>query len=761
MPTEPGEFELVSREEKQDIENNNFFSVEVNLGEDEQDYSPRCAQERNSWRGSITEGDEEEDEEDAMNTPIENDLNEVLRREDLYPWFNVIIIAVAVGTVEFIPLFFLGISINAKYKFLDHLINSSGLVIMTVANVVFSCLCVVTAALTTRLVPCTAGSGIPSLISYLYNGIKIDRDLLSSQMVMIKMIGVELAIVGGLAVGREGPAIHIGAAIGDLTYRLVNKSIRMYTGKKVPFSGAIKSNVVLMGATCGFASAFRSPIGGMLYCVEEIMTHWDIKSHMSVGAQTFVAASIAAFTTQIILNLSVRSGNISFSSIIIFSEEEANEGTTAAAYHYHDLPGFFITAITCGVLAGLTTRVSNWLHFWQQKKRKQVADSASQWKEILVLIRNAILIATLTTLSFSVIPLVFTDCLEEPDDGYHGNSTSTEDHHRLLSGAGGDRTYVQYTCPEGKYSQLASLSLAGEEGVIRHLLSRDEEEFKVLALVIFLIIYIPISVSNRLLPIPMGSFVPNLLIGSLVGRIVGEALQAIYPSTVTLSAPGVFALLGAGSMLGAWTRTMMAVVVTLLEITGDIGMVSPLIVGVVIARSIATSIADHSYTHELFYALIDDPDSKGPLILHPNDWKKQKKVVNVDTNMKNEDGSFRRMDSHENQGGQRTSVTLATPTGAPRNRRLSNGSDTAPRGSRTGFFDREDDYYRANVVGFSASPSRLLRSQSSRTVEGRLERTTIMMDEDVDVDVDGDIDVSMTSNTDSITRLRRRNSFST
>jgi H+/Cl- antiporter ClcA len=652
MPS--AEFELVSRDETKDFQRNGT----------QREGSPRATESPRGTSRTVSfdkidvddDIDDEDFEDNALTTDLEQDLNEILQKEDLYPWFNVVLIAIAVGCVEYIPLFFLGVSINAKYAYLDDLLSSSGLAVMTLANVAFSITCIVVAVLTTQLVPCTAGSGIPPLIGYLYNGRKADKELFTSQMVLVKMVGVELAIVGGLAVGREGPAIHIGSAIGDLTNRFINKSIRVYTGKKVPFSGQVKSNVVMMGATCGFASAFRSPIGGMLYCVEEIATHWDIKSHMSVGAQTFVAAAVAAFTTQVILNVSSDSGKISFSSIIIFSEKEANEGTTTAAYQYHDLPGFLVTAICCGLLAGITTQASNYMKRW----RKNQIPSSSTMK-IVGLVRDAIIVAGLTTLFFSLVPLLHTHCRDEPSASYD------DELHRLLSGAGGDRTYVQYTCPDGKYSPLASLSLAGEEGVIRHLLSRDGEEFQLPSLVIFLIIYIPISVSNRILAIPMGSFVPNLLIGALVGRIVGEAAQSIYPSSVSLSPPGVFALLGAAAMLGAWTRTMMAVVVTLLEITGDIGLVSPLICGVVIARSIANTIADHSFTHEQFYELIDDPDSDGPLILHPNDWKPQKKVVSEE---ETHDGSFRKNadNNNENSGGKRVSVTLATPLGTSRMR---------------------------------------------------------------------------------------------
>jgi hypothetical protein len=166
---------------------------------------------------------------------------------------------------------------------------------------------------------------------------------------------------------------------------------------------------------------------------------------------------------------------------------------------------------------------------------------------------------------------------------------------------------------------LPVVCCAGEEGVIRHLLSRDDEEFGLLSLVIFFFGYMPLTLIVRSLPIPMGSFVPNLLLGALVGRIVGEVAQEIYPHSL-ISEPGVFALVGAGAMLGAWTRTMIAIVVTLLEVSGDIGLVNPLICSVIIARYIATAIEGHSYTHALFYNLVDAPGSDTHK-LHPDDWQ--------------------------------------------------------------------------------------------------------------------------------------------
>jgi H+/Cl- antiporter ClcA len=504
-----------------------------------------------------------------------------------------------------LPVLTLAWSIPFKYDYLDDIMHRFGVVTMFEVNWAISVVLVVAGVLLTHTTPIASGSGIPQLIAYLYNGKKLDKDLLSPRMVIVKMIGVVCGLTGGLVIGREGPAIAMGAGIADSTNRLINKTIRVVTGRKVPFDGAVKSNIVMMGATAGFASAFRAPIGGLLYCVEELATHWDIKSHMTVGAQTFFVAMVAAFLTQTFITFLSGGAGLEFSSIVIFSPDDAdaNKGT---GFEYLDIPVFIILAVICGVLSGVKTHMCNYVRGFPYRTATR-----RTLPNILVC---AVVVSTITAIIFSLGPLMYVYC--KPDE-------DTDDHRRLSPGGGG-RKFVQYTCPEGEHSQLASLSLTGEEAVIRHLLSRDGEEFDIKTLLIFFVMYFPLTVIVKILPIPMGSFVPNLLLGALTGRIVGLTAQTILPNHL-ISSSGVYALVGAGALLSAWTRTMTAIVVTLLEVSGDIGLSKPLILSGIIARSIATRIAHHSFSHDLFYTLTDPHNATGGSILHPNDWRKPPK----------------------------------------------------------------------------------------------------------------------------------------
>jgi chloride channel 7 len=83
--------------------------------------------------------------------------------------------------------------------------------IVLTAWTVYNCLLVAIASILVLYVStASAGSGIPLIKSFL-NGVHIPG-VVTFKTLVSKSIGVACSVAGGLAVGKEGPMIHSGAA---------------------------------------------------------------------------------------------------------------------------------------------------------------------------------------------------------------------------------------------------------------------------------------------------------------------------------------------------------------------------------------------------------------------------------------------------------------------------------------------------------------------------------------------------------------------
>ncbi|MGB3352616.1 MAG: ClC family H(+)/Cl(-) exchange transporter [Mycobacterium sp.] len=128
------------------------------------------------------------------------------------------------------------------------------------------------AALIVRWVPLAAGSGIQH-VEAVYRGEARPPLLI---LLPAKFIGGVLSIGSGLVLGREGPTVHMGAAIGAEAARrarLQDADIRMM---QTAVGGA------------GLAVAFNAPIGGTLFALEEVTKSFRLKT---VLATLFAAAT--------------------------------------------------------------------------------------------------------------------------------------------------------------------------------------------------------------------------------------------------------------------------------------------------------------------------------------------------------------------------------------------------------------------------------------------------------------------------------------
>ena len=83
-----------------------------------------------------------------------------------------------------------------------------------------------------------------------------------------------------------------------------------------------------------------------------------------------------------------------------------------------------------------------------------------------------------TSLLMSAAPAVLVRCHDMPSESYYNDVT-------------GIRRFIQFNnCPDGKYNEMASLTLATSEDAIKHLFSRDEFIFGLSVLVVYNIIWI-------------------------------------------------------------------------------------------------------------------------------------------------------------------------------------------------------------------------------------------------------------------------------
>lgn len=126
-----------------------------------------------------------------------------------------------------------------------------------------------------RKEPLISGSGIPQTEltpagQLLYPGFRI---------VASKSVGTLLFLSGGLSVGRKGPSIQMGAAVGCGSGRISQKLTGEDPGHAPRF--------LVAGGVAGFAATFGAPSTGMLSVLEEVKTIMTVPLLLFTGVASF------------------------------------------------------------------------------------------------------------------------------------------------------------------------------------------------------------------------------------------------------------------------------------------------------------------------------------------------------------------------------------------------------------------------------------------------------------------------------------------
>uniref|UniRef100_A0A7S2B1B9 Uncharacterized protein n=1 Tax=Florenciella parvula TaxID=236787 RepID=A0A7S2B1B9_9STRA len=153
-------------------------------------------------------------------------------------WFLYMLVGLLVGICQYLPTFTLASMTDWKLSIADEIVanNHTGKGVALAAFFMGS-MGLIAAALSACMVvfiaPPAEASGLPQLIVYMAEAelmeerkaLELGNRLLEFRVVLVKIFALTLACFSGLAIGREGPAVHIGAGFGWIVAKCVIRYI--------------------------------------------------------------------------------------------------------------------------------------------------------------------------------------------------------------------------------------------------------------------------------------------------------------------------------------------------------------------------------------------------------------------------------------------------------------------------------------------------------------------------------------------------------
>jgi CIC family chloride channel protein len=138
----------------------------------------------------------------------------------------------------------------------------------------------VAAWLVRRYSPQASGSGIPHVEAVLSGALP----QAPYRLIPVKFVGGVLAIGSGLALGREGPSVQMGASVANLLGVIFRRN------------GDDCKMLLAAGAGAGLATAFNAPIGGAVFVLEELVRRFDTRiTSVTLGASAGAIAVARVF----------------------------------------------------------------------------------------------------------------------------------------------------------------------------------------------------------------------------------------------------------------------------------------------------------------------------------------------------------------------------------------------------------------------------------------------------------------------------------
>ncbi|CAI5507756.1 unnamed protein product [Closterium sp. Naga37s-1] len=414
----------------------------------------------------------------------------------------------------------------------------------------------------TRFAPAAAGSGIPEIKGYL-NGIDMPGILLVRTLVG-KMLGSVGSVAGGLALGKEGPLVHTGACLaaligqgGSSRYRIPFKWFRAFRNDRD------RRDMVTCGAAAGAAAAFRAPVGGVLFALEEVTSWWRPQLMWRV----FFTSAVVAVVLKACMRwcASGECGKFASGGFIIWDVH----GGASEFFSYQLLP-MTMLGLMGGLLGALFNQLTLYLSAWRRNYLHKRGDR--------VKIIEACLVAAATSALSFTIPFL-APCRACPDPMRYPDIVCPRPKYHWGN-------FVQFNCPrDDQYNDLATIFFNTQDDAIRNLFSSGTiQEYSATTLISFLLIFFCLAVLTYGIAVPSGQFVPGIMIGATYGRLVGMLMVHMYGQDNTDE--GTYALLGAASFLGGSMRMTVSLCVIMVEITNNLNLLPLIMLVLLVSKAV-------------------------------------------------------------------------------------------------------------------------------------------------------------------------------
>lgn len=390
-------------------------------------------------------------------------------------------------------------------------------VMYIVVSVVLS-LCAV--VLVKTYAPGAAGSGI-SEIKCIVSGF-VMKGFLGWWTLLIKSVGLPLAISSGLSVGKEGPSVHYAVCVGNSIARLFDRYKR---------SASKAREFLTATSAAGVAVAFGSPMGGVLFSMEEISNVFQLSTIIKSYFCSLIAVGTLAALNPF------RTGQLVMFEVVYDTN-----------WHYFEIPIYIILGAFGGIYGIVVSKINIRVVAFRKKYLGNYA------------VREVVILAGLTAIICYFNEFLRLDMTESMQILFHECDSTTNFNHIICSK------------DASKPNLVVSLLFAT---AMRMLLTIITYGCKVPAG-----IFVPSMAAGatfgRALGILMDSFYQHHKDSSLFSTCTDE--KCIIP--------GTYAFLGAAAALSGITHLTVTVAVIMFELTGALRYIIPTMVVVSITKII-------------------------------------------------------------------------------------------------------------------------------------------------------------------------------